>query len=206
MAPTPSLVIHADPKSLLALTPILREGVIAAVRPGVPLRRTLVEDLGLDPVYVEERVQTVFLDGSPVDDIDADCASAGCTLALAGALPGVAGIAMRRKSPVGVFREGITHGPDLVEGTGQAGVGEGLTVTLKLFNSVAVECLAQVLTRGVEVRSGRLAELLADDPDALDEASFTLDGSPAPRAALLNALAVGQGPLRVRAILTGNAR
>jgi hypothetical protein len=97
------------PKALLALTPILREGVAVSLRPGLSLRQTMVQDLGFCPECVEERVQTVFLDGSPVDDIDADQARQGCTLALAGALPGVAGIAMRRDSPVGVFREGIAH-------------------------------------------------------------------------------------------------
>lgn len=200
MPETPALAIHtlaiqAAPEALLALTPILREGVIAAVRPGVSLRRTLVEDLGLDPACVEKRVQTVFLDGSPVDDIDADHASAGCTLALAGALPGVAGIAMRRGSPVGVFREGITHNT----GAGPAGTGGQLNVTLKLFNSVALECLAAVLGRGVTLRARRLAELLAADPDALAHAAFRLNGRRLDRAGLATALEGLDGQLRVQA-------
>jgi hypothetical protein len=192
---TPTLVIQAAPQALLALTPILREGVGAAVRPGLPLRRTLVEDFGLDPACVETRVQTVFLDGSPVDDIDADCAAEGCTLALAGALPGVAGIAMRRGSPVGVFREGITHDA----GTDHASTGGRIAVTLKLFNSVALECLAAVLGQGVTLRARRLAELLGADPDALAQASFRLDGQSLDRAALIALLQGLDGQLRVQA-------
>ncbi|MBA4357015.1 MAG: hypothetical protein C0405_04735 [Desulfovibrio sp.] len=200
MAETLTLVLQADPKALLALTPLLREGVGAQVRPGLSLRRTLVEDLGLDPVCVEERVQTVFLDGSPVDDIDADCANPGCTLALAAALPGVAGIAMRRGSPVGVFREGIAHGVPHDVDAGRTGSGEELAVTLKLFNSVAVECLAPVLGRGITLRARRLAELLTADPDALATASFSLDGQAMDRAGLVAALQGSNGQLRVQAV------
>ncbi|MBU1042009.1 MAG: hypothetical protein KKF77_13005, partial [Proteobacteria bacterium] len=76
------LTVTAAPEALLALTPILREGVGIGLRPGLSLRQTMIQDLGFCPTCVEERVQTVFLDGSPVDDIDADHAAPGCTLAL----------------------------------------------------------------------------------------------------------------------------
>jgi 3'(2'), 5'-bisphosphate nucleotidase len=199
-----TLTITARPEALLALTPILREGVGIGLRPGLSLRQTMIQDLGFCPTCVEERVQTVFLDGSPVDDIDADHAVPGCTLALAGALPGVAGIAMRRDSPVGVFREGISHdsGHDIAPDSAQEGAATGtelLPVTLKLFNTVAIECLAAVLEQGVELRAGRLAELLAGDADALAQAAFALDGQSLDRAALIQALTGRADRLRVTA-------
>jgi len=183
--PAPSiLVIHAETDALAALTPLAMEGFGVRVAAGRTLRETLTQDLGLSPDYVERRVQTVFLDGSPVDDIDADHARPGGTLALAGALPGVAGIAMRRGSPVGVFREGVTHH----DATEPPAMERSLPLTLKLFNIVAAECLALVLARGVDVRPGRLAELLASRPEALAQATFRLDGQPLSRAAVLAAL------------------
>ncbi|MDP3428172.1 MAG: 3'(2'),5'-bisphosphate nucleotidase CysQ [Humidesulfovibrio sp.] len=202
-----TVTVTARPEALLALTPILREGVGIGLRPGLSLRQTMIQDLGFCPTCVEERVQTVFLDGSPVDDIDADHATPGCTLALAGALPGVAGIAMRRGSPVGVFREGIAHdithdigdnSADSATG-GQAAATALLPATLKLFNTVAVECLAAVLEQGVELRAGRLAELLLADPDALALACFRLNGQDMDRAGLLAALANQAGTLRLTA-------
>jgi 3'(2'), 5'-bisphosphate nucleotidase len=193
MSATRSLVINAEPRALLALTPILREGVAVSLRPGLSLRQTMTQDLGFCPQCVEQRVMTVFLDGSPVDDIDLDRASTGCTLALAGALPGVAGIAMRRGSPVGVFREGITHD----ENSFRPDSGQPLPVTLKLFNSIAVECLAAVLEQGASMRAGRLAELLAAEPDALAQADFSLDGQALDRAGLLEVLAGQTWTLRV---------
>ena len=195
------LTVTAKPEALLALTPILREGVGIGLRPGLSLRQTMIQDLGFCPTCVEERVQTVFLDGSPVDDIDADHATPGCTLALAGALPGVAGIAMRRGSPVGVFREGIAHDiEDDIEDGGQAAATALLPVTLKLFNTVAIECLAAVLEQGVELRAGRLAELLLADPDALAQASFQLNGQDIDRAGLMAALANQAETLRLTAV------
>lgn len=195
MATVSTLNIHATPEALMALTPLIREGVCVSISAGRSLRQTLTMDLGIGAQCVEERIQTVFLDGSPVDDIDTDFARPGSTLALAGAMPGVAGIAMRRGSPVGVFREGVTH--HAAKELPSSAI--PLRVTLKLFNSVAVECLAQVLAHGVELRSGRLAELLTDNPQALAEASFSLNSQPVDRPALVAALAGGREALRVHA-------
>ena len=195
MAETDTLVIRAEAQALAALTPLAREGFGVTVAASRPLRDTLTEDLDLCPDCVEMRIQTVFLDGSPVDDIDADFARPGSTLALAGALPGVAGIAMRRGSPVGVFREGITHHA----AQGLPASSKSLRLTLKLFNSVAVECLGRVLARGVLVRSGRLAELLEADADTLADASFSLNGQPLNRAGVISVLRGGQHPLRLEA-------
>ncbi|MDP2847852.1 MAG: hypothetical protein Q8O35_06625 [Humidesulfovibrio sp.] len=191
MAQTRILQVLATAEALEAMTPLAREGFGVRIAAGLSLRSTLADDLGLGPECVEKRIQTVFLDGSPVDDIDQDFARPGSTLALAGALPGVAGIAMQRGSRIGVFREGITHSAvrDLPASD------RSLRITLKLFNTVAVECLAQILSRGVEVRSGRLAELLDDNPEALTQATFLLDGAPLDRTALVSALRGGREPL-----------
>jgi len=188
-------MIRADAKALTALTPLAREGFGVDVAAGRSLRQTLAEDLGLGAECVEKRIQTVFLDGSPVDDIDQDHARPGSALALAGALPGVAGICMQRQSRIGVYREGITH---RAEETLPASA-HSLRISLKLFNVVAVECLAQVLAYGVEVRSGRLAELLETNPEALARAELLLDGQKTTRDALAKALRGQNAPLRVRA-------
>jgi hypothetical protein len=191
------LQVRAAKEDLAALNPLAREGFGVRVAAGRTLRDTLTDDLSLCPDCVEMRIQTVFLDGAPVDDIDQDYVRPGCTLALAGALPGVAGIAMRRGSPVGVFREGITH--HAAQGLPESA--KTLELTLKLFNSVAVECLALVLAHGVSLRAGRLAELLESDPEALAGAGFSLNGNDIGRGALIAALRGGQNRLRLEALL-----
>ena len=82
------LLLCAPAEELFRLAPLAREGVEVLVRPGRTLRETLVLDLGICPDCVEERIKTVFLDGSPVDDLDADAARPGCALALAAAMAG----------------------------------------------------------------------------------------------------------------------
>lgn len=195
MAETRTLLMRADAEALQALTPLAREGFGVSIAAGRSLRQTLTEDLGLGAECVEKRIQTVFLDGSPVDNIDTDYARPGSALALASALPGVAGIAMQRGSRIGVYREGITH----QGGAGIPATSKSLRITLKLFNTVAVECLAQVLACGVEVRSGRLAELLETNPEALASAGFRLDNQELSRADLTDALRGGNAPLRITA-------
>jgi hypothetical protein len=195
MPETRALIIRADAEALAALAPLAREGFGIDIAAGRSLRQTLAEDLGLGTECVEKRIQTVFLDGSPVDDIDADHARPGSALALAGALPGVAGICMQRQSRIGVYREGITH----QAAAALPATARSLRITLKLFNVVAVECLAQVLSHGVEVRSGRLAELLEDNPEALARAELSLDGQPISRDALAHTLRGQNAPLRLKA-------
>lgn len=193
-----SLSILAAPEELEPLAPLAREGVEVLVPAGRSLRATMEDDLGLGRKCVDERVRAVFLDGSPVDDIDADCARTGCTLALAGALPGVAGICMQRESRIGVYREGITHAADTPTNPATQDR-EPVRMTLKLFNTIAAECLAQVLERGVELRAARLAELLDERPWALIGAKLVLDGAEVTREALANALRGQDATLRLKA-------
>lgn len=209
MTQTNILLVTAPAEALEALTPLAREGFGVEVTAGCSLRATLADDLGLGRECVETRIQTVFMDGSPVDDIDTDFARPGCVLALAGALPGVAGIAMQRGSRIGVYREGITHQVEqqtkqqashpVWQDAAASAPPRPLHLTLKLFNSVAVECLAQVLRHGVELRAGRLAELLDERPEALARAGFELDGAAYSRAELADALRGANSPLRLRA-------
>jgi len=200
MPQTSTLVLRAAQKDLEALTPLAREGLGVEISAGRTVRQTLTGDLGFCPECVEERIQTVFLDGSPVDDIDQDAAAPGCTMALAAAMPGIAGMAMRRGSPVGVFREGVTHhaDPKALAADTQA---PRFRITLKLFNLVAVECLAWVLSCGAFVPAARLGEVLAADPHALVDAVYTLDDLRLSRAEAIAALSAMPGEIRVVALL-----
>jgi len=123
-----------------AFRTILQRGVGIPLLGGVTVRAFLQEILGLDPGYVEERLQTVFLDGQPVDDFDGSAVRPGAVLALSGAMPGLAGATMRRGGYYSRMREGITHGTvDMPEGGG-----ESRFVVVKLFNR-PLEDLADVV-------------------------------------------------------------
>lgn len=119
---------------------ILQRGVGIPHDAVTAVREFLQECLGIDPGYVEERLQTVFLDGRPVDDLDRSFVGPGRVLALSGAMPGLAGATMRRGGYYARLREDITH-----PGTStlQQEEGGGFVV-LKLFNRPLTD-LAEII-------------------------------------------------------------
>ncbi|UZP67889.1 hypothetical protein N1030_02625 [Desulfovibrio mangrovi] len=119
----------------------------------------LEEGFGIPREYVEDRIQTVFLDGMPVDDIDTAVVHDGARMGLAAALPGAAGIAMRRNSPYAALRGDITRKAEIVT---QAEEG---TITLLLFNLIMQEQGESFLERGVTSVAWRIAKLLKEHPE-----------------------------------------
>jgi phage tail protein X len=155
------------------LNPLLRSGVKVPVPGPMPVRALLCDVVGLNPEFVERRIATLFLNNHPVDDLDATLARPGDSLALAAAMPGIAGITMRRNSPVKALRADISCTPD-ADGNRPAAAGP---ITLKLFNFIALEAGPGLLAQGVIAPAGRLAETLREC--ARQVRSLTLDNQPA---------------------------
>ena len=97
------------PLSLQAFRTLLQRGVGIPQAICVGVREFLQETLGIEAEYVEDRLQTVFLDGRPIDDLDRTMVGPGAVLALSGAMPGLAGATMRRGGYYARLREGITY-------------------------------------------------------------------------------------------------
>jgi hypothetical protein len=140
---------------------LLQRGVGIPDGTGASVREFLQETLGIDAVYVEEKLQTVFLDGHPVDDFDGALVRPGAVLALSGAMPGLAGATMRRGGFYARMREGITH-----TGTDTAGRGdEKGVVVVKLFNRPLADLAETLAARPLLVPADALDGL---DPEAAD--------------------------------------
>jgi len=88
-----------DENHLNTLSIILQQGFLLKAQVGCSMKRFLIEGIGLSPEYIAERIQTIFLDGSPVDDLDSAIIKDGSHLALSAAMPGLVGAAMRRGGP-----------------------------------------------------------------------------------------------------------
>jgi hypothetical protein len=140
--------------------PLLQKGFAIDVSLGRPIRSLLRDELGLPDEYINTRIQTVFLDGKPVDDIDTAPVRAGSTLALAPAMPGLMGAMLRRGGHLAVMRSGITHRDDTVT----QGSGEG-RIIVKLFGMALQELGPQLLARGVGVDAGDLAKVIRGMPE-----------------------------------------
>ena len=154
-----SLSLTLDPDKIQGFFPLLQRGFMVKVQIGCSIKTMLCEQFGVDPEYVEDRIQTIFLDGKTVDDIDSAIIKDGSTLALSAAMPGLAGATLRRGGPLASFRSQATHR----EGKKAISRREGLVV-LKLFNLLVEELGPMFLGQGIFVRREDLKGFLTNHP------------------------------------------
>jgi len=152
-----SLTVNAD--RLHCFFPLLQKGFVLGVPVGCPIRALLRDGFGLTDEYIEARLQTVFLDGKPVDDIDGAFIRDGATLALAPAMPGLMGAMLRRGGFYAPMRSEITHRGDAAP----RGIEEG-SITMKLFGMALRELGPKLLESGIEVDAGDLAQVVGELP------------------------------------------
>ncbi|MBW1785657.1 MAG: hypothetical protein JRK53_03410 [Deltaproteobacteria bacterium] len=148
--------LKLDSSQLYIFSPLLQRGVDVYGQVGVSITEFLCQQIGASPEYVEKRIQTIFLNGKPVDDEDLAILSDGDTLALSASMPGALGATMRKGGFFSPLRYQISHTPEEKTPTVVDGI-----VTLKLFNIILKELAGLVLSRGISVDGGPLAELLA---------------------------------------------
>lgn len=154
---------------------LLQRGVGIPAGAGASVRDFLQRTLGIESAYVEEKLQTVFLDHQPVDDFDAVVVRPGAVLALSGAMPGLVGATMRRGGYYARMREGITRAGDADAGGGDGGGG---VVVVKLFNrplaDLADTLAARPLLAPADAVAGAGAAGAAADADGWVRLSVTL--------------------------------
>ncbi len=166
-----TLSLRVSAEQLICFFPMLQEGVALRGFVNVSIGAFLREHLGLSPETIEKRVQTVFLDGRPVDDIERAVLGDGSTLAVAPAMPGLMGAMLRRGGYYAAMRGGITHRAD----ASPRGRVEG-HITVKLFGMALREIGPRLLARGIEVGGQELAMLLASLPVECRDGLGRVDG------------------------------
>ena len=144
---------------------LLQAGVALSAPAGLSLRAFMREVLGFPDDYIEGTVSTVFLDGKPVDDIDAARIEEGSLVALSAAMPGLVGAVMRRNSPYASFREAITWIG--TRGESEAAAGQACRLRLRLFNSVMRDRGPEILARGVMLEAGEAGRILAGEAEGI---------------------------------------
>lgn len=155
---------------------IFHKGVYLRSRAGLPLSEVL-EAAGFSRKYLEEKVQTVFLDGSAVDDLDCAIVEDGSVIALSAAMPGLAGAILRKGSPILALRSRTSQVmvPHRTDDTMHA-------LRLKLFNTIANEMGPGLLHSGILVKRQDLEDFLSNRRKLLEDAVLEaeLDGVPLP--------------------------
>lgn len=148
-----AVTVEKDAQSVFLL--LLQQEFMVAGEVGISMRRLLCDSLQLNPTYIDERIQTIFLDGQPVDNVDTAVVRDGATLALSAAMPGLVGATFRSGGPLAPFRSTISHRGNAAD----IKPGEG-TVALKLFNLLIRELGPGFLKRGILIPARDLGAFL----------------------------------------------
>jgi len=146
--------LEVDAAILPSFFSLLEKGVVLPAVTGCTLREFLCGQLGLSQAYLEQRIQTLFLDARPVDDVDAAVIRDGSTIALSAAMPGILGATMRKGGRYAAFRRGISQRAEEKRSSAASG-----RVTVKMFNMVARELGGRLLESGVEIHGRDLRQI-----------------------------------------------
>lgn len=167
------LSLFVKPGAFAHFFPLLQKGITMEVELGCTIKAFLEDQIGLSPDYVENRIQTIFLDAKPVDDIATAVIRNGATLTLSAAMPGLLGAMLRKNSICAALRCQITH----MEGEDAGSSGKGFVI-MRLFNFLGREVGPTILKQGVGVNGDDLQDLLGQkDAPLWDEAdALSIDG------------------------------
>jgi hypothetical protein len=154
----PVVEIRVRTDSIDRYTAIFQTGV-TLVTPGTVSIGVFLDKLpGFTMDYINNRVQTIFLNGSAMDDLETPLIGTHPVLALSAAMPGLAGAIFRRNSMHAALRSANVQHPM------PSGQPKTIAVTLKLFNMIAAEKGADILAQGVGFTGAQLTDFFADHP------------------------------------------
>jgi hypothetical protein len=191
-----SLSLTVDENRLPLFFELLAQGFSLPLVVETSIRDVLCDQLGFCADYLAERIQTIFLNGKAVDDVERAIVHDGATLALSAAMPGVVGATMRRQGRYAAMRRAISHRTADAPTTPRQG-----RITLKLFNLLAGEKGPAFLSQGVTVQGRDLHVLLQRQGAAFwsDCRECRLNGrTVSPQQLLAADLEAGPLTLRVR--------
>lgn len=172
------------PKECLTrLATVLQSGFFLEAQSGLSLQNFLLSLPGFTETYIADDVGTVFLNGDAIDEMDVPLSGDTATIALSAAMPGLCGTILRKGSPHATLRKKHVA----LEATTSH---DTITVTIKLFNTVALDRGPELFKHGVRLQAADLASFLTLRPSlvaALQDP--VLDGTPVSGDELLDRLA-----------------
>jgi hypothetical protein len=177
-----SLTVAAE--VLSGFTTLLQSGIYLNAPQGTSIGALLTTLPGFTKEYASQRVQTIFLNGLPADDLEQQLFGTEAVLALSAAMPGLAGA---------IFRKGGAHASLRTETAGELSEASSndnpIQIRLKLFNMIAVERGAQILDEGCVIMASTLGKFLTYRPPLLEAIQkITLNGEDIDRHTLTSLL------------------
>jgi len=167
----PDFVFTVAPSKVKTFHFLLQQGLRIETPLGGSVQDFLVRQLGMDPEVIDEKIQTIFLNGKVVDDPVQAFLTDGALLALSGALPGLVGATMRRGGFYASLRDPITF----QGGPGFQGSQKG-AIVLKLFNILLKDLGPQILENGFMIEESKLLDFLRGNESKLADECQIRDG------------------------------
>ena len=164
------ICLTVTPDRVSLFSPLLGQGFIFKARTGISIRDFLCRQIDVSDDYLDRRIQTIFLDGKVVDNVDTAVIRQGSTLALSAAMPGLAGAVLRRGGAYAAMRNQISHKNNRADDSSENG-----TVMLKLFNLVALELGPMFLERGIWIDGKNLENFFRKTPDFFWDGCLNLE-------------------------------
>jgi len=161
---------------------LLERGFTVNIEASLSIRELLCRHLGISEKYVDERIQTIFLNGKPVDNVNTAWVANGSKLALSAAMPGLVGATFRKGGFYAPLRDTISYNQK--ENSVSKGSGE---MVLKLFNMVAKELGPKLLAEGIQIEGNAFQNFVLRNSADLKTActSIHLNGEKTDLAGLL---------------------
>jgi len=132
---------------------LIEQGFKLKIKAGLSIRELFCDQLGISDDYFDNRIQTLFLDGKPVDNVDTTRVYDGARIALSAAMPGLVGATFRKGGRYASFRGTISYSE--AKNASVRGQGE---ITLKFFNMIAKELGPAFLQKGIIIEEKRFQD------------------------------------------------
>jgi len=155
-------IVHIITDQVSFFFQLLAQGIIGSTIAGSSINDYLTKEIGVGQEYIVHRIQTIFLDGKTVDDVETTFLKQGSTLALSAAMPGLVGATFRRSGFYANLRKQISHEQQSTSSSDQR-----ITFTLKLFNIVAKELGPELFDNGVLINGKVLNNFIVHQEDRL---------------------------------------
>ena len=157
------LCLRVKPKLIPLFYQLLGHGFSVNIQTGVSVKDLLCKQLGIHEDYLAQRIQSVFLNASVVDDVTSAIVHDGSTLALSGAMPGLVGAILRSGGFYAAMRSQISYGdsrPSSPQTTGR--------ITLKLLNLIVKELGPTFLQQGIWIKGQELLDFMTRNSTVLE--------------------------------------
>ncbi len=190
--PPPVLELRFGRKHLSPFFSILQKGCPVVCEKPLNVEGFLVSLPGFSGTSILDGIQTVFLDGSPLDDLKAAVLGPGSELALSSAMPGALGAVMRRGGYYASMRKDISF-----KDKDMASVQGPFIIKVKVFNLLLSQVGPSILEQGVLMDRDEMGSILQKmNPEG---AQATWKGEPLPWEEIIPRL---QSPLgRIQTII-----